>query len=405
MKDHMKVLVVHNRYQQRGGEDAVVDAETQLLAANGIDVQRVDADNDAIQGIVPKIQVSASQFGVPTDALSDFSRVITGFRPDVVHVHNWFPTLSPSIFNICRRQHIPTVHTVHNYRLLCVNATMFRNGRVCEDCLGTTLRMPGIVHACYRGSFAGSAVATAGMVAHWTMGTWRRSVDRFIALSQFARHKLVEGGLPAEKVTVKPNFVDPDPGAGLGQGGYFLYAGRLTEEKGLRVLLDCWRKGADLPLLKIAGTGPLEEEVRQASATLRNVEWLGGRGSDEVLELMRDARALLCPSQWYEGMPRVVIESFAAGTPVIASAIGCYPEMIVDGESGALFAAGDPMALGIRLRDLLNRGSLNAMRAHARRCFESSYTGEKNFSLLLNVYRSVLVAGKMASARAVPART
>jgi glycosyltransferase involved in cell wall biosynthesis len=243
------------------------------------------------------------------------------------------------------------------------------------------------------------------MVAHWTMGTWRRSVDRFIALSQFARHKLIDGGLPTEKVMVKPNFIDPDPGVGLGQGGYFLYAGRLTEEKGLRVLLDCWREGPDLPILKIVGTGPLEDEVRQASATLRNVEWLGSRSSDQVLQLMRDARALLCPSQWYEGMPRVVIESFAVGTPVIASSIGCYPEMIVDGESGALFTTGDPVALGVRLRNLLNHGSLSDMRQHARRCFESNYTGETNFSLLLNVYRSVLVTGKMASARAVPART
>jgi glycosyltransferase involved in cell wall biosynthesis len=401
----MKVLVVHNRYQQRGGEDAVVDAETRLLATNGIEVERLDADNDAIQGIVPKIQVSASQFGVPTDALAEFRGVLASFRPDVVHVHNWFPTLSPSIFNVCRRQHIPTVHTIHNYRLLCVNATMFRDGHVCEDCLGKALRLPGIVHSCYRDSLAGSAVATAGMVAHWSMGTWRRSVDRFIALSQFSRNKVIDGGLPADKVTVKPNFVDPDPGAGLGQGGYFLHAGRLTEEKGLRVLLECWREGPDLPLLKIAGTGPLESEVRQAATMLRNVEWVGRRSSDEVLELMRDARALLCPSQWFEGMPRVVIESFAVGTPVIASRIGCYPEMIVDGTSGALFTPGDPIALGVRLRDLLNRGSLTEMRAHARDCFESTYTGEKNFTLLLNVYRSVLMTGKLASARAVPART
>ncbi|HEY2472377.1 MAG TPA: glycosyltransferase [Terracidiphilus sp.] len=401
----MKVLIVHNRYQQRGGEDAVVRAEAQLLAANGIGVQRFDTDNDAIQGLVPKIQVSVSQFGIPTDALAEFRRVLADFRPDVVHVHNWFPTLSPSIFNICQRLHIPTVHTVHNYRLLCVNAILFRDGHACEDCVGTVLRVPGIVHGCYRDSFAGSAVATAGMVAHWSMGTWRRSVDRFIALSQFARGKLIDGGLPHDKLTVKPNFVDPDPGVGLGQGGYFLYAGRLTEEKGLRVLLECWREGVDLPLLKIAGTGPLEDEVRDASATLRNLEWLGRRSSEDVLQLMRNARALLCPSQWYEGMPRVVIESLAVGTPVIASRIGCYPEMIVDGASGALFAPGDRAALGDCLRDLLNRGSLIYMRAHARRSFESNYTGEKNFSLLLNVYRSVLIAGKMAPASAVPART
>lgn len=405
MKHEMKVLVVHNRYQQHGGEDAVVDAETRLLAAHGVDVQRFDADNDAIHGLVPKIQASTSQFGIPSQTLSEFRGLLSSFRPDVVHVHNWFPTLSPSIFNICRRQHIPTIHTVHNYRLLCVNATLFRNGHVCEDCVGKTLRISGMVHSCYRDSLAGSAVATAGMVAHWSIGTWRRSVDRFIALSQFARRKLIDGGLLDDKVTVKPNFIDPDPGEGLGQGGYFLYAGRLTEEKGLSVLLDCWREGADLPLLKIVGVGPLEHDVRQAAATLQNIEWVGGRSSEEVFQLMRGARALLCPSQWYEGMPRVVIEALAVGTPVIASSIGCYPEMITDGQSGALFAPGDAPGLRVRLRDLLDAGSLISMRGHARRCFETSYTGEKNFTLLLNVYRSVLTTESTVPASPVPART
>lgn len=405
MKETMKVLVVHNRYQQRGGEDAVVEAETRLLAANGIDVQRYDADNDAIRGLVSKIQVSSSQFGIPTHAMSEFRRALFGFRPDVVHVHNWFPTLSPSIFNICHSANVPVVHTLHNYRLLCAGATMFRDGHVCEDCVGTTLRMPGIVHSCYRNSLAGSAVATAGMLAHWSIGTWRRSIDRFIALTQFARRKLVDGGLPVDKVIVKPNFVDPDPGIGSGRGGYFLFAGRLAEEKGLRVLLNCWKGQPDLPLLIIAGVGPLEGEVRQALPTMANVQWVGGCSNEEILELMRNASALLCPSQWYEGMPRVVIESFAVGTPVIASCIGCYPEMIVDGDSGALFPPGDADALRIRLHDLLERRALTAMRAKARLCFESSYTGDKNYTLMLNVYRSLLHAGKMVPARPVPART
>lgn len=405
MDKKMKVLMVHNRYQQRGGEDAVVDAETRLLAANGIDVHRLDADNDSIRGLVAKIQVSASQFGGPSGAISEFRRVLSSFRPDVVHVHNWFPTLSPSIFNICQRERIPVVHTLHNYRLLCAGATLFRDGHVCEDCIGTTLRIPGIAHSCYRGSLAGTAVATAGMLAHWSTGTWRRSVDRFIALTEFARHKMIDGGLPSDKVVVKPNFVDPDPGFGNGQGQYLLYVGRLTEEKGLRVLLECWRNTPDLPLLKIAGTGPLEDEVRQAAATMANVDWLGARSSEEIIELMREASALLCPSQWYEGMPRVVIESFAVGTPVIASCIGCYPEMIKDGEEGALFPAGDASALRIRLRDLLERRSLGDMRVKARRCFEANYTGDKNYALLLNVYRSVQHAGKMVTASPVPART
>jgi glycosyltransferase involved in cell wall biosynthesis len=401
----MKVLVVHNRYQQRGGEDAVVDAETRLLAANGVEVQRFDADNDAIQSVVTKIQVSLGQFGLPTAAQARFRRALSAFRPSVVHVHNWFPTLSPSLFNICYRENVPVVHTLHNYRLLCVNATLFRDGHVCEDCVGTTLRTPGVLHSCYRGSTAGSAVATGGMLTHWSLGTWNRSIDRFVALTEFARQKLIEGGLPSDKVIVKPNFVDPDPGPGEGRGGYFLFVGRLTEEKGIRVLLDCWKDGQDLPTLKIAGTGPLENEVRAAVGTMPNVEWLGARSSEEVLGLMADASALLCPSQWYEGMPRVVIESLAVGTPIIASSIGCYPEMIVDGETGALFHTGDAVALRSRLRDLLQGNSLTSMRTNARRCFQSNYTGDKNLSLLLNVYRSVLKSGKMVPSRPVPAGT
>jgi glycosyltransferase involved in cell wall biosynthesis len=401
----MKVLMVHNRYQQRGGEDAVVDAEVRLLASNGIDVQRFDADNDAIQGVVSKVQVSLGQFGLPTAAQSKFKAALSGFRPDLVHVHNWFPTLSPSLFNICSRENVPVVHTLHNYRLLCVNATLFRNGHVCEDCIGTTFRTPGILHSCYRDSVAGSAVATAGMLAHWSLGTWTRSIDRFVALTEFARNKLIEGGLPAEKVVVKPNFIDPDPGLGTGRGGYFLYVGRLTEEKGVRVLLECWKDGADLPKLMIAGTGPLENELQAAAATMPNVELLGACSSDRVIELMRDASALLCPSQWYEGMPRVVIESLAVGTPVIASNIGSYPEMIVDGETGALFPTGGAAALRNRLRDLLHGDALQSMRANARRCFQSNYTGEMNFSLLLNIYRSVPVVGKLVPSRPVPAGT
>ena len=392
----MKVLLVHNRYQQRGGEDGVVQAEYDLLAANGVDVQRFDADNDSIRGLVPKISVSVGQFGLPTEQKSRLSEALRNFQPDVVHVHNWFPTLSSGVFSICNRAHVPVVHTLHNYRLLCAKATLYRDGGVCEECVGTTFRTPGIAHSCYRDSMIGTAIATAGMLSSWWLGTWTRSVNRFIALTEFSRRKLIEGGLPPEKIVVKANFVAPDPQVGSGQGGYLLFAGRLTEEKGLRVLLACWKNCAELPTLKIAGTGPLEQEVREAATTTPNIEWVGGKSSAEILELMRNASALLCPSLWYEGMPRVVTESFAVGTPVVASNLGCYPEMIEEGETGALFAPGDAMALRMRLLDLVRSGFFAQMRSKARLCFESKYTGERNISLLLNIYRSVMPARTMA---------
>jgi glycosyltransferase involved in cell wall biosynthesis len=393
-EDRMKVLMVHNRYQQRGGEDAVVDAEVRLLSTNGVEVRRLDANNDSIYGIRAKIQASANLFVTPSAMNERFSATLAEFQPDVVHVHNWFPTLSPSIFKRCKEAEIPVLHTLHNYRLLCINATLFRNGQVCEDCIGSTLRAPGVIHKCYRNSRVGSTVATAAMLTQWAAGTWHRSVDKFIALSEFAKKKLIQGGLPEEKIVVKPNFVDPDPGSAPGDGGYFLYVGRLTEEKGLRTLLQCWRSGPDLPSLRIVGTGPLQDEVRETAASLKNVEWLGEKSSEEVVELMGRAKATLCPSLWYEGMPRVVIESFAVGTPVVASRIGCYPEMINDGECGALFPAGDAESLLTRMRELESRNAFGEMRAKARNRFESEYTGRRNFSLVLNIYRNVLYAGK-----------
>jgi glycosyltransferase involved in cell wall biosynthesis len=204
---------------------------------------------------------------------------------------------------------------------------------------------------------------------------------------------------------VKPNFVDPDPGLGSGDGGYFLYAGRLTEEKGLRTLLQCWKSGPELPPLKIIGTGPLETEVQEAAACLDNVEWLGSRSSNEVLDLMRRAKATICPSLWYEGMPRVVIESFAVGTPVVASRIGCYPEMIADNESGALFPTGDASILRSRIRELVSRNAFELMRPKARRRFETEYSGAKNFMSILNIYRAAMYGSKLVSPPPIPVVT
>jgi glycosyltransferase involved in cell wall biosynthesis len=389
---HMKVLMVHNRYQQPGGEDTVVDAEVSLLDAHGVEVQRFDVDNDSIHGVYAKIQASARLLVGSSAMDARCSATLAEFRPDIVHVHNWFPTLSPSIFRQCRIANIPVVHTLHNYRLLCVNPNLFRDGRVCEDCVGSAFRVSGVIHKCYRDSHLGSAVATASMLAQWAGGTWHRSVDRFIVLSEFAKLKFIQGGLLEEKIVVKPNFVDPDPGPGPGDGGYFIYVGRLSEEKGLQTLLQCWKNGPGLPLLRIVGAGPLQREVAQAAAALPNLEWLGKRSSGEVQELMGRAMATLCPSLCYEGMPRVAIESLAVGTPVVASRNGCYPEMIADGESGVLFPTGDANRLRQSLRDLDARNAFKEMRSKARLRYELEYTGRRNISLVLKIYREVMLA-------------
>lgn len=387
----MKVLLVHNRYQQKGGEDSVVESERKMLSAHGVETDLLEADNDHIRGLTAELKAAVKVL-YNAEQVARLSKRLVDFKPDVVHVHNWFPTLSPAIFGACRRSGIPVVHTLHNYRPLCIKASLYRDGSPCEDCLGTTLRLPGIVHGCYRGSRAGSAVATAAMLAHWGMGTWRNAVDRFIALSNFAKSKLIEGGLPPEKIMVKPNTLAEDPGIRSGNGGYFAYVGRFTDEKGLPIVLECWRQGGRLPKLMIIGSGPLEEQVREAAGTLDNVESLGARTGGEVLDVIGNARALICPSQWYEGMPRVVIEAMAVGTPVIASRLGTYLEMIEHGKSGLLFEAGRPDALLACIREFPSTDDAAVMRASARRQFDSHYGAEANYQTLIEIYNQVMAA-------------
>src|SRR6185437_15474216 len=195
----MKVLLVHNRYQQKGGEDSVVESEREMLDAHGVATDLLEADNDHIRGLTAELK-AAVEVLYNAEQVARLRKRLVDSKPDIVHVHNWFPTFSPAMFGACRRSGIPVVHTLHNYRLLCIKASLYRDGSPCEDCLGTTLRLPGIVHGCYRGSRAGSAAATAAMLSHWGIGTWHNAVDRFIALSNFAKGKLIEGGLPPDKI-------------------------------------------------------------------------------------------------------------------------------------------------------------------------------------------------------------
>lgn len=388
-KKQMRVLIVHNRYQQRGGEDAVVESEHALLSAHGVDVQYFQLDNDGIVNLAAKLAASISVF-YNRKSIDLLNAAICNFSPDVVHVHNWFPTLSPGIFWACRKRAIPVVHTLHNYRLFCATGDLTREGRVCEQCMSRPLRIPGIVHGCYRQSRLGTAVASSAMLMHWGLGTWKNAVDLFIALTEFGRRKFIDGGLPEHKIVVKPNFLDFDPGFRNGKRDYFLFAGRLSEGKGISMLLKCWSGADDLPMLKIVGDGPMAADVRQASASAKNIEWLGLKSASEVLDFMGGAKALICSSVWYEGMPRVIIESLAVGTPVIGPRLGSYPEMIAEGKFGALFTPGDSAALAASVRQFEQGNAQSAMRVAARKEFQARYTGPENFKLLDSIYRRAI---------------
>ncbi|AEN73885.1 glycosyl transferase group 1 [Rhodothermus marinus SG0.5JP17-172] len=380
----MRVLIVHNHYTQPGGEDAVFEAEKALLERMGHEVIPFVEDNARLKGMNPlKAALNAVW---SREAQEKLRRLIRETKPDVAHFHNTFLMISPAAYYACKEEGVPVVQTLHNYRLLCVNALFFREGRVCEDCLG---RLPwrGVVRGCYRGSPLASGVVAAMLTTHRALGTWARGVDVYIALTEFARRKFMEGGLPAEKIVVKPNFVHPDPGPGEGKGGYALFVGRLSPEKGIRTLLRAWeRLGGRVPL-KVVGDGPLAEEVRGAAGRLPGVEWLGRKAQEEVYALMGDAAFLVFPSEWYEGFPMVIAEALARGVPILATPLGSQGSIVDHGRTGLLFRPGDPEDLAEKVEwAWTHPNDLREMGREARREYEQKYTAEKNYEILMDIY-------------------
>ena len=386
----MKVLNLHNFYKIPGGEDVVVQQEKALLEANGHEVALLKADNDEITGAFSQAMTALGTI-YSLSSKKQIQAKIAEFRPDLVHVHNFFPLLSPSVYDACREAGVPVVQTLHNYRLFCLNAFFYRNDRVCEDCLGKFVPLPGIVHSCYRGSRLGSATVAGMLTVHRTKGTWQKRVDRYIALTEFARNKFVEGGLPANKISVKPNFVYPDPQPGQGRGGYALFVGRLSPEKGVDTLLKAWQRlGKTAPPLKIVGQGPLEQEVHKAASRLFNVECLGRLPRQDLDALMGEAAFLVFPSQWYETFGLVAVEAFAKGTPAIAANIGAVAEIVEDNRTGFHFRPGDPEDLAAKVEWAIDRPRhLAQMRREARAEFEAKYTAEANYRRLMEIYQLI----------------
>ncbi len=382
--DPMKILLVHNYYQQPGGEDAVYATEGELLEARGHRVIRYWLDNRRIDRMGP-VSLAASTLW-NRQAVRELTRLIEANEPDIAHFHNTFPLVSPAGYFAARAAKVSVVQTLHNYRLLCANALLFRSRRTCRDCVGKKVGWPGVLHACYRESRVASAGVVAMQTVHGAIGTWTRKVDAYIALTQFARDQFVSGGLPAERLHIKPNFL-PDPGLGDGNEGCALFVGRLSEEKGLKTLLDAWATLPGERSLKIIGDGPLVDRARQAEALIPGLELMGRLSPDEVLDAIGRAGFVIVPSECYEGLPRVAVESFAKGTPLVAADIGSLTELVEHGRNGLLFRSGDPRALAQRARQLFEDPALAlAMRRSARAQYEARYTADTNYSILMQIY-------------------
>jgi len=374
-----RVLVVHNAYQQRGGEDSVVESEVALLREHGHEVELFLRHNDDVDRL-SKLDV-ARQTLWSSQTVRDVQATLQRFRPDVVHVHNTLPLVSPSVFWAASRMGVPTVMTLHNFRLLCPQATLLRDGAICESCVGR-LPLPAIQHRCYRDSLAHTVGLASMLMLHRGLGTFRRKVNRFIALTEFGRNKFIEGGLDADRIDVKPNFVHwmPRPPEGGRHGG--LYVGRLSVEKGVEPLLQAM-KLHPTHQLQVIGTGPFDE----AMAATAGDAWLGARPLNEVLERMRRAAYLLLPSVCYEGFPRTIVEAFACATPVIASRRGSLAELIEEGRTGLLFDPADPADMVARLKWAdANPSAMRQMGEAARLVYEERFSPARNHELLMQVY-------------------
>ena len=378
----LRIIVAHNSYRERGGEDAVVDAEIALLRGNGHDVTEYRHDNSTLAKL-PQWELLQKTLWSRA-AAQEFSVMLRAVSPDVVHVHNTFPLLSPAIYWASSSAGVPVVQTLHNFRLLCAQAMFLRNGRVCEDCLG---RLPwrGVARKCYRDSSTQSAALVGMLALHRGLRTYRRKVSRYIALSQFSRGKFIEGGLPDHMIAVKPNFVSPQS-EGHGERKGCLFVGRLSTEKGLHVLANALEILPDATC-DVIGTGPQMHLLAGKS----RVRLLGQQSEAAVLEAMHKAAYLVMPSICYEQFPRALVEAFACGLPVIASRLGPLAELIEHGRTGLLFEPGSAGDLADKLQFAASAPqAMRQMGDNARAEYAAKYTPQRNHDQLMEVYSAAM---------------
>lgn len=393
----MNVLVVHNRYIESGGEDRVVELESALLERLGHRVLRYTADNDRIQTLTRTELARRTLWS--REAYWDVRHLIAREGVDLVHVHNTLPLISPSVYYAARAEGRPVVQSVHNYRLICPSANCVRDGAPCTACVGSIVPWQGVRHACYRNSRTATAGVVGTLLLHRLLRTWSRAVDVFIAPTAFTRGMLVAGGLPADRIAVKPHFVNPDPGVGSFAGGYALYAGRLAVDKGVSTLLAAWRRlGARLPLT-IVGDGPLAAQVQDATRHLPQVAWAGHQPHSYVQQLIRQAAVIIAPSIAFETFGQVIIEAYAAGVPVIACEGGAAMDLVQHGSTGLLAKRGDVDDLVAQVEWLLaHPDAARAMRSAARAAYETQFTADLNAQMLSEIYEQALarVEGRVA---------
>ena len=402
----MKILLVHNYYQLAGGEDEVFRREKELLADAGHEVIEYTRHNNEINGynIIRKVSLAGRTIWA-SDSRRDLDYLLRRASPDVVHFHNTFPLISPSAYYACAAAGVPVVQTLHNSRLFCPAGTLYRDGQPCNDCLGRGFSWPAVQHACYQDSRPRSAVIASMLLAHRWLKTWDSKVNKYVVFTEYYRKLFTQAGIPAEKIVLKPHFVESDPGPRDKTGNYALFVGRLAEEKGIRTLLTAWEQLPYIPL-KIRGEGPLAAVVQLAMERQGSSVIMVPRPTREgLLDLMKGARVLVWPSAGYnETFGLVAAEAFACGVPVIASRIGAMSEMVREGNTGLNFRPGDSNDLMEKVNwAWAHPDEMEEMGKRARAEFQAKYTKQHNYAALMEIYHSVLALRPLAKTISVPA--
>jgi glycosyltransferase involved in cell wall biosynthesis len=391
----VRILLVHNRYRssEPSGENQVVESEARELRERGHDVTVWGRSSDEIaeQSLLRRITLPARVVS-SRESARDLAGELDRHRPEVVHIHNTFPLISGSILQVLRDRGVPTVATVHNYRLICAGGTLFRDGRVCHDCLPSS-HWPGVRHGCYRESRIATVPVALSNVVH--DNRWK-ALDAVLTLSSAQRELFLEAGYDPDRVIVKPNFVAEHPGsADHGEpGDGFVYAGRLADTKGVQVILDAWERLEQRglrPELTVIGSGPLEDGVARFARDHPQVHVAGRVSRDECFAQFRQARAVLVPSVWEETFGLVVAEAMMFGRAAVCSDRGSFPDLVTDGRDGVLVPPADADALARAVERLHADDALAArLGVQARATYESRFRPGPNMELLESIYERVL---------------
>jgi len=389
----MKILLVHNYYQLPGGEDAVFDHDRKILEQGGHEVLTYCRSNNELSEMsLAQRMLSLDSFISSGQTKREIAELLRRHKPDLVHVYNTFTMITPAVFDACRQAGVPTVLAVQNYRLLCPTATLFREGKICNECQEHGL-WNSVKHACYRESRFTTAAMALSLETYRRRGTWNTHVDAYIVPSQFVKQKLTETSIPKAKVFLRPNFLSSDPKPRKSPGSYALFVGRLSQEKGLCTLLNAWKLArVDMPL-RIVGDGPLRPSIESqiAASGLNNVVLSGWLDRSAVHRAIQQAQFLIFPSEWYEPFGLTIVEAFACGVPVIGSRLGAVQELIDDNRTGLLFSASNAEDLAKKINwAFTHPEELRAMGHAARQKYEQQYSAEVNYARLLSIYSHLL---------------